>query len=161
VSRRPQVLGDERGAIGGAEVLPFGFLIFVVGTLLLVNVWGVVDGKLAASAAAREAARAYVESPGPAEQAMVDADRAARAAFDGHRVSTDTMSVEAVAGTAFVRCAPATFEVTYRVPTIRLPWIGGLGGSAIEVQARHSEIVDPYRSGEIGMGDGGVGTTPC
>ena len=53
---------DERGAVGGIEVLPLGMLVLVVGTLLVVNAWAVVDAKLAASAAAREAARAYVEA---------------------------------------------------------------------------------------------------
>jgi hypothetical protein len=51
-------LRDEGGAVGGLEVLPFGLLIFVVGILLVVNAWAVVDAKLAAEAAAREAARA-------------------------------------------------------------------------------------------------------
>ena len=43
-------------------MLPFGVLIFVVGSLLIANAWAVVDAKLATTAAAREAARAYVES---------------------------------------------------------------------------------------------------
>lgn len=151
-------VADERGVVGGAEILPFGFLVFVVGTLLLVNVWAVIDAKLATSAAAREAVRAYVESAGP-DQALGDAERAATLAFDGHRVRTDSLVVTAVGGTAFVRCATATFEVTSQVPTIQLPWIGGLGGSTIEVASRHSEIVDPYRSGEfLGATDEAV---PC
>ena len=57
----------ERGAIGGIEVLPIGFLLFVVGLLLVVNVWSVIDAKLAAGAAAREAARTAVESSDAAE----------------------------------------------------------------------------------------------
>jgi len=159
VRRHLPALGDEGGVIGGAEILPFGFLVFVVGTLLLLNVWGVIDGKLAAGAAAREAARAYVESPGPAEVAMEDAVGAATAAFEGHRIRTDTLSVRAIDSTAFERCATATFEITYAVPTIRLPWIGGLGGSAVEVRARHSEVVDPYRDGvPFGGADGSI---PC
>ena len=47
------------------EVLPFGFLMFVSVTLLLANAWAVIDAKLAVSAAAREAVRAYVESDDP------------------------------------------------------------------------------------------------
>ena len=39
----------ERGQAGGMEVLPFGLLVFVAGTLLLVNIWGVVDTKFAAA----------------------------------------------------------------------------------------------------------------
>jgi hypothetical protein len=44
---------DETGAVGGIEVLPFALLVFVAGTLLLANAWAVVEGKVAASAAAR------------------------------------------------------------------------------------------------------------
>lgn len=152
-------LAEEDGVVGGAEVLPFGLLVFVVGSLLLANAWGVIDGKLAASAAAREATRAFVESAGPYDAAVVEAELAARVAFDGHRVSTDTMEVSALAGTEFARCATATFEVTYEVPVIRLPWIGGLGSSSFRVAARHSELVDPYRDG-VPFG-GPEGSLPC
>ena len=30
---------SDRGQVGGIEVLPFGLLVFVVGTLLVANVW--------------------------------------------------------------------------------------------------------------------------
>jgi hypothetical protein len=33
--------GDDRGQVGGIEVLPFGLLVFVVGTLLVANAWAV------------------------------------------------------------------------------------------------------------------------
>src|SRR5690606_2186473 len=42
----------ERGQVAGIEALPFGLLIFVAGTLLVVNIWGVVDTKFAADTAA-------------------------------------------------------------------------------------------------------------
>jgi hypothetical protein len=48
--------------MAGIEALPFGFLVLVAGSLLLANAWAVVDAKFAASAAAREAVRVYVES---------------------------------------------------------------------------------------------------
>src|SRR3954453_7054427 len=51
----------EAGMVGGVEVLPFGLLVFVVGSLLIANAWAVVDAKLAVTDAAREAARSYVE----------------------------------------------------------------------------------------------------
>ena len=56
----------ERGAIGGLEALPFSVLIFVFGSLLLVNAWGVVDAKLAVTSASREATRTFAESNDPA-----------------------------------------------------------------------------------------------
>src|SRR4029079_720569 len=62
-TRAPGRRHTERGVVGGIEVLPFGFLIFVVGSLVIANAWAVIDARMAADAAARQAARAYVESP--------------------------------------------------------------------------------------------------
>ncbi len=135
----------ERGQAGGAEVLAFGLLVFVVGTLILANAWAVIDAKLAVNGAAREAARAYVESnPAEAEAAAVTA---AGDAMRGHGRSPDRLRL-GHDDVAFVRCARVTFSATYRVPLVSLPFVGGLG-SGFEVRARHSEIIDPYaaRSG--------------
>jgi hypothetical protein len=138
---------DERGAVGGIEVLPFVFLVFVAGTLLLADAWAVVQGKVAASAAAREAARAYVESAGPPGGAEDEAIAAARAAIEGHGRDPGRMRVEAVGPPVFERCARATFEVRYSVATVNVPWIGAFGTGFVTTTARHSEVVDPYRSG--------------
>jgi hypothetical protein len=48
---------------------------------------------------------------------------------------------------ALVRCRKVTATVTYRVPTIAVPWIGAFGSGFLTTSARHSEIVDPFRSG--------------
>lgn len=140
--------------VGGFEALPFGFLVFIMGTLLLARAWSIVDGKLAASAAAREAARAYVESSGPEGVARADARAAAEAALDGHGRDPARMRVSWAEPLVLRRCARATFEVTYSVPTISIPWVGGFGDGVIDTSARHSEVVDPYRSGvPIGLGE--------
>lgn len=139
---------DESGFAGGAEALPFGVLVFVIGSLLLANAWGVIDAKLAASAAAREATRAYVESPGPtSEDAARDARLAAASAIVGHGRDASKMSLENRGAATWTRCATITFEVSYPVATISLPWVKGLGPEAFTVRASHSELVDPYRSG--------------
>lgn len=135
---------DERGQIGGFEVIPFGLLLFVSAMLVVANVWAVMDAKLAASSAAREATRAYAESTSQAD-AEAAIDRRAHetlAAFgrDGDRVEI------AVDADPFGRCARVTVEVSYRVPALTVPFIGGFG-SGITARSRHSEIVDPYRSG--------------
>jgi hypothetical protein len=44
------------------------------------------------------------------------------------------------------RCERVTVEVRHDVPTVVLPFAGGWG-SLVTVTARHSEVVDPYRSG--------------
>lgn len=139
---------SEDGFVGGFEVLPFGFLIFVVGLGLLINAWGVIDAKLATAAAAREAARAFVESGGPtAGDALAEAVEAATAAIDGHKADPGRWDVRAEGPVSLRRCARVTFVVTYDVPTFQLPWVGGFGGSIVAASGRHSEMVDPYRSG--------------
>jgi hypothetical protein len=137
---------DEGGSVGGFEVLPFGLLVFVAGMLLVTNAWAVIDGTAAASAAAREAARAYVEAPSAdvAETAAIDA---ALATIDGHGRDPGRAVVRWDAGPAWERCAMNTIVVEYRVPTLTVPLIGAFGSGVITTSGRHTEVVDPYRSG--------------
>lgn len=139
--------GDERGAVGGLEAIPFGMLVFVAGTLLVANAWAVIDAKLAVDAAAREAARTFVESGGGAsgEDAAL---AAAREAMDGHGRDADGLALDITMpdGTGFRRCAPVVVRASYEVPAVPIPWIGGFG-HGIDVAARHSERVDPFRDG--------------
>lgn len=141
--------------MGGIEMLAFGFLTFVIVALLLTNAWGVIDAKLAATAAAREAARAYVEAP-DAGTAQSRAVAAARQAIRGHGRDPANMGPTDIDGT-FARCQRITVTVTYPVPTLSLPWIGGLGGGpTITASGVHSEVVDPFRSGlPVGSALGG------
>ena len=135
---------SERGQIGGFEVLPFGLLLFVSAMLVVTNAWAVIDSKMAASAAAREAARAYVESTNAADanDALHRGAHEALAAYgrDGERVAIE------VDAEPFGRCARVTVAVSYRVPALTVPFIGGFGSGVI-ARSRHSEVVDPYRSG--------------
>jgi hypothetical protein len=142
VSRRPR---DDCGQ-GGLEVLPFGFLVLIAGALLVVNVWAVIDAKLATESASREAARASVESvdPGVAHGAGV---AAAREAIAGHHRDPDAARYDGPDARSFVRCARVTWSVEYDVPSLTLPFIGGFGPRLITARSSHSEIVDPYRSG--------------
>jgi hypothetical protein len=135
---------DELGQVGGLEAIVFGLLVFVVGTLVIVNAWGVIDAKLAAGAAAREAVRAYVEAPS-ASDASGAARQAAADSLAGQGRQPARMDLRVVAGD-FSRCSRVTMEVRYPVPLIVLPWIGR-AGHGFTVAARHSEVVDPYRRG--------------
>jgi hypothetical protein len=137
---------DEEGFVGGLEALPFGFLVFVAGSLLLVNAWAVFDCHLAASAAAREAVRAFVESDGTDAVALRSGELAAAEALEGHGKQRDRLSVE-WEGARLVRCQPVTAIVRYEVPLVVVPWIGAFGGGLLTTSARHREIVDPYRRG--------------
>jgi Mg2+/Co2+ transporter CorC len=145
---------DDQGAVGGVEALPLGVLIFVIGTLLIANVWAVVDAKMAVDAAAREATRRYVEAVdgAGAEGAAVAAGLAALEAH-GRDPGRAEVRLEALATpdgrAAFERCARATFRASYHVPALSLPLIGGYG-RGFEVTSSHSELVDPFRDGVPG-----------
>lgn len=137
---------DESGFVGGFEALPFGFLVFVAGSLLLVNAWAVFDSHVAASAAAREAVRAFVESDGPDTEARRDAELAAVEALEGHGKDRARMELQ-WAGARLSRCQPVTATVSYQVPLVAVPWIGAFGSGVLRTSARHTEVVDPLTSG--------------
>jgi len=142
---RPERSGpDESGQVAGIEAIPFGLLVFVVGVLLVTNAWAVIDAKMTVASAAREAARAYVEAEGADDApavAQAAADEVVRAGGrDPGRLQLSSPP------SAFARCRRVTFVAEYPVPAITLPWIGGFG-HGFTARARHSELVDPYRSG--------------
>jgi hypothetical protein len=130
-------------------------LVFVVGTLLVVNAWGVVDAKLATDAAAREATRSFVEADVPAADRSGDAVEAAVAtgldALEAYGRDRERAGVALtqLTGGGYVRCARATFTATYEVPALVLPWVGGFG-AGFSVESSHSELVDPFRDGVPG-----------
>ena len=149
--------------MAGIEAIPFGILIFVVGALLIANIWAVIDAKSAVDAAAREATRRYVESqvdgtatPDAASDAAVQAGLAALEAR-GRDPSQATVVLSALDGvggqSGFTRCARATFTAEYHVPALTMPWIGGFG-EGFTVTSRHSELVDPFRGGVPGSAEG-------
>lgn len=135
---------SEEGQVAGVEAAIFGVLVFVFGTLVVANAWAVIDAKLAAGAAAREAARTYVEARS-ASDAGPAAQLAAEEAVRGHGRQVERMELDRVSG-SFARCARVTLEVRYRVPVVAVPVLGQ-AGSGFTVASRHSEVVDPYRSG--------------
>lgn len=138
----------ERGAVGGVEVLPFGFLVFVVGALLIGNAWAVIDAKLAVEASAREAGRAYAEAS-DRPTAERDADRAARESIEGAGRDPDRL-VLTDDHPRYVRCAVVEHTVSYRIPAVAIPLVGGFGGTT--VRGRHREVIDPFVGG-LGIED--------
>ena len=145
----------ERGQVAGIEALPFGLLIFVAGTLLLVNIWGVVDTKFAADASAREGARFVVESAGAGIEPWTVREGAQLAAERTFADHGKQRAIEVEVGpqdATFVRCERITVRVATVVPAIRLPFFGGYG-DGFDVVATHSELVDPTRAGVEGRAD--------
>jgi hypothetical protein len=55
--------------------------------------------------------------------------------------------VEPAGSLRLERCARATFVVSYEIPAISIPFVGGFGGAPFRVRSTHSELVDPFRSG--------------
>jgi hypothetical protein len=137
------VTDAEAGQVGGIEALGFGVLVLVAGTLVLANAWAVVDAKLATAAAAREAARAYVEASTNPEGA---GRQQAADAFSGAGRDAGRLNLSFRTSGGLRRCGRITVEASYWVPTVRLPVISRAAGH-FEVRARHSELVDPYRAG--------------
>ena len=139
-------LSGDRGQVGGIEILPFGFLVFVSGMLMIANAWGVIDAKLAVTSAAREAVRAFVESP-DAGSAVIAARQGAQNTLtaygrDGERA---TIGSPVLAG-EFGRCVRVTVTVSYDVPVLVVPFIGGFGNLE-PVSSTFTELIDPYRNG--------------
>jgi hypothetical protein len=134
---------DESGQ-AGMEVIPFGILTFVVGALLVANAWAVVDAKMAVSAAAKEATRAFVEASSEDVAAPL-AEDAARSAIAGFGRDPNGLVLNLVEG-QFARCETVRYEARYQIPAVSVPWVGGFGGG-FTATARHAEVVDPYRTG--------------
>lgn len=153
--RRPAIVRDESGQVGGIEAVAFGLLILIGGVLLVANAWAVVDAKLAASTSARDAARTFAKAPTTDEgEATRLADSAARESLAQMGWSRRDISV-VPEGPGYQRCALVRYVVSIPVPAFRLPFLSA-GPPVFHVTARHTERVDPYRSG-VPSG----GAAPC
>jgi hypothetical protein len=133
--------------VGGVDGLIFGVLIFVLGLLMVANAWGVIDAKLAADTAATEAVRAFVQAA-PNGDPAGQARQAAITVMVASGRSRERTSVTINGTTA--RCSQVTAVVSYRVPVVAVPLLGGFG-SGFVVTATHAELVDPYRGGLTGV----------
>ncbi len=138
--RRRSELGQA-----GAEVIVGGVVLLVALTLVLTNVWVVLDTKMAASEAARTAAQAYVEendSGTALAVATATAERQLASRFG------KAWKVEPIVA-RFARCAPIGIRVEITVGLIAVPFLGSLGGNKT-VSSTHRTRIDPYRSGVPG-----------
>ena len=82
-----------------------------------------------------------------AEAEALDRAQETLAAYgrDGDRATVS----DPVLDEPFGRCARVTITVSYEVPAIVIPWIGGFGDLA-PVQSTSTELVDPFRDGLAG-----------
>ena len=148
------ILRRDDGFVGGVEAVILGVLTFVTGGLIILNAWTLIDAANALDGAAQAAARVYVEAA-PGSDPLDQSTRAARESLQLYGISdSDTATVE-ITG-SLQRCVAITVTVSYSVPRVSVPLINSLGGNRT-LSARHTEIVDPFRSGldgEIGSGCG-------
>jgi hypothetical protein len=107
----------------------------------------VIDAKLAADTAATEAVRTFVQAA-PDGDPAAQAREAASAVMVTSGRSRERTSVTISGSPA--RCSRVTAVVSYRVPVVAVPLLGGFG-SGLVVTATHAELVDPYRGGLTGV----------
>jgi hypothetical protein len=145
---------SDAGFAAGGEMVPFGVLVFVIGTLMVTNLWGVIDLKMATDAAAREGARFVAESdgPGPSPADLGRPSAEASLAAHGRDIRRLDYGVAYDSG-RWAPCARVTVTATYPLALINLPMIGLVTGDAVEVSSTHTEIIDPYRSRAADAGE--------
>ena len=133
---------DERGFVGGGEVVLAGVVIMVMTTLVVINLWSVIDAKGVVTAASGEAARTVVESNGPEGRERA---RATATEIMQRRKGLESPQV-LVNDAGFGRCARATITVSANVPLFGIPHWAWMP-QRVRVRSTHSEVIDPYRSG--------------
>lgn len=150
---------SEDGLLGGVDALAFGALVFIAGTILVLNAWSVVDARMAVGAAAREAVRTIVEDTsgdlagGQAQIADLEQrarDNAATAMTQhGKDVDAQPLAVAFEPLDENLRCATVRVAVTWKAPAIALPFVG-VFRDGIDVTIEHQGRIDPFRAGVAG-----------
>jgi hypothetical protein len=126
-------------------VIVGGVVMIIAITLVLTNVWAVLDTKMMASEAARAAAQAYIEEDdGPSAEAVAQATAARQLRS---RFGSDWKAVPVL--DRFGRCESVGVRVEIKVGLIAVPFIGSVGGTKT-VTSTHRTRIDPYRSGLLG-----------
>jgi hypothetical protein len=126
-------------AMVGAEALFGGVLLIVIGTLITIGLWSMLDARLAAAEAARAGTRTFVQSEqldraAAAHQASVEV-------LAAHR-RNDASQVQVRHGSG--RCAMVEVTVMITVDWLPLRFLGGAPTSTI--RATDTEVIDAYRS---------------
>jgi Flp pilus assembly protein TadG len=134
--RRAHPRQHREDGFGGIEVLPIGVLVITIVSFVVISAWSVIDAKLAATGAAREATRTAVEEFdfGAGKNAGLEAWHAQ------HR--SETPNVNFVGDLS--RCGRVTATVTAEIETVHVPILRSWG--TITVRSVHSEVTDPYRN---------------
>ncbi len=132
---------DERGMVAGGESLALGTLVLLVGALVLVNVWSVVETRTAVDAAAREYLRAYTRADDQ-RTAVAAGDWAARTTLAARGTPLRDLRIDVPRPDQFGPCGRAEVTLTATVPAARLPLLGEL--SATDVAVTHTELIGAH-----------------
>lgn len=147
----------ERAAAAGLDALMFSTLVLLAGTLLVVNLWSVVETRTALDAAAREYLRTYTSaSDGPTAAAR--AEHTARSTLRERRTPMVQLEITPPDVSRFGPCQVSTVQLVATVPAMRLPFVADVGSTTVEVTA--SEMVPPHRELLAGPAHD-LGSTPC
>lgn len=147
----------ERGAVAGLDALLFGTLILLTGTMLIVNLWSVIETRTALDAAAREYLRTYTTSV-DAPTAAARGEHSVRSVLEQRGTPLHTLRIEAPDAARFGPCEPSTVHLAAVVPAVRVPFIAELGSTEVNVSA--TELVPPHRELVPGP-DHDTAATPC
>ena len=137
---------DERGMVAGAEALALGTLVLIVGMVLIVNAWAVIDTRMALESASREYLRAYTEADSP-QAATHDGAASLMAVLEDRPALAARTEVTGPSQQQFGPCAPAAVSVSAIVPAIRMPILGNAWGqhtvtvSAVELIDAHQDMI--------------------
>jgi hypothetical protein len=147
----------ERGVAGGAEALAFTTLILLAGTLAMVNVWSVIETRVALDAAAREYLRSYTRQDDH-HAAATAGELVARAVLTGRGTPVTELRFVHPDPSRFGPCGTATVVISASVPAARVPFVGPLARSRVRIE--HHDLISLHRevnSHERFIAD----STPC
>ena len=127
----------------GGEALAFGTLVLLVGALVLVNVWSVIETRTAVDAAAREYLRTYTRAEDRAA-ALAAGERATRVTLFARGTPLRDLRISAPTAEQFGPCGRAEVTLTATVPAARLPLLGELSATAVRVT--HAELIGAHHA---------------
>jgi Flp pilus assembly protein TadG len=140
-AERAELADDSGNAI--IEFVVLAVVLVIPLAYVVLTVFDVQRTAYAATAAAREAARVFVQAPSGAT-AQQRADAAATLAFDDQGLSAPDVAVTCSAAPCLTPGATITVTVDVQVALPFVPDLLGRHPASLAVEATHVEVVDMY-----------------
>lgn len=141
-SAKPIRRRSERGVVAGGEGLVFGVLILLAGSLVLINIWAMVDTRAALDAATREYLRTYTEQSSSGEARLLG-EISARNSLRLRGSHTQDLSIEVDQPAGFGPCSAVTVRISATVRWFKVPFLTSFGDARLTAQNR--ELIDASR----------------